>query len=172
MGVEVATSKTLCDCDSGKLFKDCHLLLSLPKDSFLVNITKKVKTMKHFAVINGKEQELDAIIEMETTFTDPKPWDNEIINIIKLSQKIKDRQKVFEKRTGKLRHKLDALKYHLYPGCRFLCSEPFSSALPILYVQYWILPYILLIRIAILRQSDGLTFVIRYWKQNCMIVYY
>jgi hypothetical protein len=44
MGFEVATSKTLCDCGSGKLFRDCHLLLSLPKESFLVNITKKLKT--------------------------------------------------------------------------------------------------------------------------------
>lgn len=112
MSVEVATSKTLCDCGSGKLFRDCHLLLDLPKESFLVDITKKLKSVKHVIIKNGIEQELDAILEMETTLADPKPWDDEITNIIKLSQKIPDGQKVFEKRTGKLRHKLDALKYH------------------------------------------------------------
>lgn len=88
------------------------ICLSLPKESFLVDITKKMKTMKHVISKNGIEQELDAIIEMEMTLADPKPWDNEIVNIIKLSQKIPDSQKVFEKRTGKLRHKLEALKYH------------------------------------------------------------
>lgn len=113
MSVEVATSKTICDCGSGKLFRDCHLLLSLPKESFLVDITKKLKSMKHVVTRNGTEQELvDEIIEMEMTLADPKPWDNEIANIIEICKRIPDSQKVFEKRTGKLRHKLDALKYH------------------------------------------------------------
>jgi hypothetical protein len=73
MGVEVATSKTLCNCGSGKLYRDWHMLLSLPKESFLVDITKKMKTMKHVISKNGIEQELDAIIEMEMTLADPKP---------------------------------------------------------------------------------------------------
>jgi hypothetical protein len=112
MGIEVATSKTLCDCGSGKLFRDCHLLLTLPKESFLVNITKKLKTIKYFIDRNGKEEELDAIIEGESTLADPKPWDHEILKIIELSENMSNSQKVFKERIGKLRHKLDALKYH------------------------------------------------------------
>jgi hypothetical protein len=113
MGVEVATSKTLCDCGSGKLFRDCHMLLSLPKQSFLIDITKKLKSMKHVVTRNGIEQELvDEILEMEMTLADPKPWDNEISNIINASKKIITKQELFKERIDKLRHKLDALKYH------------------------------------------------------------
>jgi hypothetical protein len=115
MSVEVATSKTICDCGSGKLFRDCHLLLSLPKESFLVDITKKLKSFKHVVTRNGVKQELvDEITEMEMTFGDPKPWDNEIINIIRLSEKIINKQELFKERIGRLRHKLDALKYHSF----------------------------------------------------------
>ena len=113
MGIEVATSKTLCDCGSGLLFSECHMLLNLPKESFLVNITAVNKSFKHMTRDkDGNEREMDGIIEMELTFGDPQPWDAEISEIIKLSQTIPNNDKVFEKRTGKLRHKLDALKYH------------------------------------------------------------
>jgi hypothetical protein len=113
MGIEVATSKTLCDYGSGKLLRDCHMLLNLPKESFLVNITKKLKSMKHVVTRNGIQQELvDEILEMEMTAADPKPWDHEIVKIIQLSERMPNSQKDFEERAGKLRHKLDALKYH------------------------------------------------------------
>jgi hypothetical protein len=113
MSVEVATSKTICHCGSGKLLRDCHMLLDLPKESFLVDITKKLKSMKHVVTRNGIEQELvDEILEMELTGADPKPWDNEIINILNASEKIIIKQGIFKERIGRLRHKLDALKYH------------------------------------------------------------
>lgn len=89
------------------------MLLDLPKESFLVNVTKKLKSMEYFVTRNGIKQVLvDEIIEMELTGADPKPWDNEITDLLNASEKIINKQLIFKERIGKLRHKLDALKYH------------------------------------------------------------
>ena len=113
MGIRLSDIDETCDCGSGLKFSECHLQSSLPKEYFIVNVTEGRKSVKHVAYDkDGKEHEIDGIIEMTVTFSDPKPWDKEISQIIKSKQNIPNKQKIFEQRSGKLYHKLAALQFH------------------------------------------------------------
>lgn len=102
-----------CPCGSGRKYKNCHLQPFYPQDYFDVEI--KAFDLKN--IIQSRLPESIQLLDAKVSARDPMPWDNELVQLLGSLNQINwnenDRwQKYAKGRVNKLRHKLDALKFH------------------------------------------------------------
>ena len=105
----------LCPCNSGKKYKNCHLIKNVTREKFTAEITEQypliVKTGKN---VNGKIIQSDeGVSDLTLGFSRSDDKDPTIDEIIKtLQEKIPKGREILEKRVSKLRHKIYGVKFH------------------------------------------------------------
>ncbi|MBS3921610.1 MAG: SEC-C domain-containing protein [Nitrosarchaeum sp.] len=104
-----------CPCNSGKKYKNCHLVKNVSREKFTVKITESypliVKTGKR---VNGKIIPSDeGVSGLQLGFSRSEDKDSTIEGIINpLKKQIPENRKILGQRVERLRHKIYGIKFH------------------------------------------------------------
>jgi len=105
-----------CPCNSGKKYKNCHLVKNVSREKFTAKITEKYPlTVKTGKTVEGKIVQSDeGVSGLMLRFSRSEDKDPKIEDIINpLKKQIPENRKILRQRVERLRHKIYGIKFHM-----------------------------------------------------------